>query len=220
MAQLQLESPQLRQQDLQQVWSQIGPHSCPREYNFHLHTYFSDGQLSPEDLVKQAVELGLKGLAITDHHSVEAFAAAQACVEDRHHLQLWSGVEITAHLLGCEVHILGYAFDPEASVLQPFLRGEAVSNASAADVIAALHQAEGLAVLAHPFRYAREAEDLVAAVVALGIDGLEVYYSYKNPDPWQPSPVQTAAAEIFAAEYGLYRTCGTDTHGLKITRRV
>jgi predicted metal-dependent phosphoesterase TrpH len=77
-----------------------------------------------------------------------------------------------------------------------------------------------LAVLAHPFRYWLPAEVLVPAAAALGIDGLEVYYAYKNPEPWSPSPEETAIGEELAQTYGLLKTCGTDSHGSSILRRI
>lgn len=212
-------APTSTQTDLRQAWCEIGPESCPHHYNFHLHTYCSDGRMSPESIVRQATDLGLKGFAITDHHTVEGYRAA-ACLLSAEGPRLWSGVEITGRLLGCEVHILGYGFDPDAPELQCYLQRQEVAGASAGQVIEALHIAGGLAVLAHPFRYARPAEDLVPAAYDLGINGLEVYYCYKNNDPWTPSPDRTQAAEGLAAEYELYKTCGTDSHGPTILRRL
>ena len=75
-----LASSQLTAQDapaLRQVWETIGPDSCPCFYNFHLHTIYSDGQLKPEDLIKQALTIGIKGLAITDHHTIGGYLVAQ-----------------------------------------------------------------------------------------------------------------------------------------------
>lgn len=73
-------SPQLPAQNqhaLRQVFETIQPDSCPHSYNFHMHTLHSDGQLKPEALIEQAIALGLKGLAITDHHTVGGYQLAQ-----------------------------------------------------------------------------------------------------------------------------------------------
>lgn len=215
---------------LRSVFEAVTADSCPLSYNFHMHTVCSDGRLQPEQLIEQAIALGLKGLAITDHHSVNGYRQA------RHHLEqydwrspsspslphLWSGVEISAGLLGDEVHILGYAFDPACNGLQPYLQGQVVKGDgyAAANVIAAIHQANGLAVLAHPARYRRSAVDLITASVALGIDGVETYYAYNNPAPWRPSPRQTDEVYSLAESYGLLHTCGTDTHGLSLLQRI
>lgn len=228
-----LASPELTAQDvptLRQVWETIGPDSCPCSYNFHMHTVYSDGQLKPEDLIKQAITIGLKGLAITDHHTIGGYLVAQGWLEYLHkqstpvtpYPHLWTGVEITAKLLGTDVHILGYAFDPKHPAIESYLQGEAPRHreAQAAVVIAAIQQAGGLAVLAHPGRYRRPAVELIHAVAHLGIDGVETYYAYANPNPWQPSPMQTQQVKQLSEAYNLLNTCGTDTHGMNLLRRL
>ena len=39
--------------------------------DLHMHTTFSDGKLTPEELVAQAKAAGLKYIAITDHDTVD-----------------------------------------------------------------------------------------------------------------------------------------------------
>ena len=62
---------------LRSVFESLTAESCPRDYNFHIHTVHSDGRLRPEQVLEQAIELGLKGLAITDHHSTGGYQVAQ-----------------------------------------------------------------------------------------------------------------------------------------------
>jgi hypothetical protein len=217
-------------QQLKQVFQTINAQSCPRFFNFHMHTVHSDGRLQPEDLIQQAIALGLKGLAITDHHTLGGYQVAQRWLEnwklsnppETPAPHLWSGVEINAGLLGTEVHILGYAFSPAHPSLVPYLQKQASSgdNYQAAKVIAAIHQAGGLAVLAHPARYKRSHLELIPAAAQLGIDGVETYYAYNNPSPWQPSPTETPRVQQLAAIHGLLNTCGTDTHGLNLLQRL
>ncbi len=214
---------------LQKVWQTINPGSCPYFYNFHMHTTCSDGQLAPLDLIEQAIAIRIKGLAITDHHSVNGFLQAQQYLSTLRQAQptvdlphLWTGVEITAQLIGVEVHILGYGFDPEHPSLEIYLQGNSPEgeNAAATRVIHCLHQAGGLVVLAHPARYRHSAKKLIPLAVDCGIDGVEAYYAYGNPQPWKPSTKQTAETLQLAAKYNLYTTCGTDTHGLNLLRRI
>lgn len=216
--------------DLRAVFSQLTAGSCPHVYNFHMHTVCSDGKLQPEALIQQAIALNLKGFAITDHHTVRGYQTAQVWLQSQQFSpatasalpSLWSGVEITSRLLDTEVHILGYDFNPQHPGLQPYLQNAAVEGAAAqaSQVIAALHQAGGLAVLAHPARYHRSAEDLIPAAADLGIDGLETYYCYNNPETWRASPEQTQQVQALGMTYGLLHTCGTDTHGLNLLRRL
>lgn len=210
---------------LQRVWENIDVNSCPHHYNFHMHTVASDGKLVPSELIQQALEIGLKGLAITDHHSVDGYRKAQEYlknIEQSERLTLWTGLEVTSLLSGVEVHILGYAFNPEHPALQPYLQGSGPNreDAQAHKVIDSIQQAGGLAVLAHPHRYRRPAKELIPLAAQSGIDGIEVYYSYGSSNPWKPTPKKTEEAYELTARYDLYMTCGTDTHGSNLLKRV
>ncbi|WP_443029040.1 PHP domain-containing protein [Spirulina sp. CS-785/01] len=214
---------------LQEVWSQVNAQSCPYHYNFHMHTTCSDGQLHPHRLMEQAVDVGLQGLAITDHHTVAGYLEAIQWLKEAHvsglfaHLPvLWTGMEITARLLNTEVHILGYGFDPDHVALRPYTQGEAPKGdlAEARCVIDAFHKAGGLVVLAHPARYRCSTKKLIPAAVELGIDGVETYYAYRRVNPWQPNTIGTIQEiEEMSDRYGVFRTCGTDTHGSNICLR-
>ncbi|WP_119260055.1 PHP domain-containing protein [cyanobacterium endosymbiont of Rhopalodia gibberula] len=214
---------------LKKVWQALHQKSCPYNYNFHMHTVHSDGQLKPQVLIEQAVELGLRGMAITDHHSINGYQVAQNWINETRQYHphkplphLWTGVEITANLLDTEIHILGYGFDPQHSLMQPYLQGTHPEDfwASARQVINAFHQAGGLAVLAHPVRYNRSVDELIHFCADLGIDGVEAFYAYGNPKPWTTSPKQTEQVLALSKIYGLFKTCGTDTHGLSLLRRI
>ena len=214
---------------LKSVWETIDYASCPHGYNFHMHTIASDGKLTARGLVQQAIAIGLKGFAITDHHSVNSYRKATKYLHElnlddpqANLPHLWTGVEITSQLLDVEVHILGYGFDPEHPSISSYLQGDRPSGkeAFAGKVIDSIHQAGGLVVLAHPERYHRSAEQLIPVAAELGIDGVETYYAYNNPKVWQPSPGKTQTVLALAKKYGLYSTCGTDTHGLNLLQRI
>ena len=214
---------------LKQVFENIDAQSCPKIFNFHMHTVHSDGRLQPHALMEQAIAIGLKGLSITDHHSIGGYQAAKAWLEDWRCKNpgaiiphLWTGVEINANLLDIEVHILAYSFEPEHSSMKPYLQRKITTGKEyqANNVIAAIHEAGGLAVLAHPARYRRSHLDLIAAAAEKGIDGVETFYAYNNPNPWKPSYLESEQIQHLAGQYGLFNTCGTDTHGLSILQRL
>ncbi len=214
---------------LKRVWQTVHSNSCPSTYNFHLHTNASDGRLTPLEIVDQALEFGLQGLAITDHHSVNGYRQAQAYLNQiqeqnpqRDLFSLWTGTEITSNLQGVTIHILAYAFDPQHSAIASYLQSIAPlgKEANAETVIDSIHQAGGLAILAHPFRYRRPASELIPLIAYLGIDGIEAYYSYTKTDPWRASPHQTEECLELAFKYDLHTSCGTDTHGTNILLRL
>lgn len=196
-----------------------------------MHTVHSDGQLQPETLIQQAITIGLRGLAITDHHTMGGYQVARKWLENwsdqpgtttKAKPILWTGVEVNAGLLDIEVHILGYAFNPEHPSMRPYLQSHHAQGVAyqARQVIESIHQAGGLAVLAHPARYGRSPADLIPEIANLGVDGVETYYCYSNPKPWQPSPKQTELVRNLGDAYGLLHTCGTDTHGTNLLQRL
>jgi 3',5'-nucleoside bisphosphate phosphatase len=78
--------------------------------DLHLHTRFSDGTYTPEELAAQAKQTGLHCIALTDHDTVEGCApAAAACA--RLGLEFIPGSELTSEMDGVETHILAYLVD-------------------------------------------------------------------------------------------------------------
>lgn len=73
------------------------------------------------------------------------------------------------------------------------------------EVLAAIHEAGGVAVLAHPHVY--ESEDLLEELVSLGLDGVEVWHPYHTEE-------QRTALSEFAKQHGLLMTGGSDFHGM------
>ena len=214
---------------LKQVFQRIDAQSCPKLFNFHMHTVHSDGKLEPSELMNQVIAIGLKGLAITDHHSICGYQAAQAWLEnwqlsnlEAYTPYLWSGAEINANLLDTEVHILAYAFESDHHSMKPYLQKiPSVGHSyQAVNVIKSIHEAGGLAVLAHPARYRRSHFDLIPAAAGYGIDGVETFYAYNNHKPWKASEVETEEVQQLAEKFELFNTCGTDTHGVNLLHRL
>ena len=81
----------------------------------HCHSVFSDGTLTPAELVAHAVKSGVSLMVLTDHDSVsggaDLFAAGAAAG-----LQVRLGIEINCAGAGAadRVHVLGYGFDPKS----------------------------------------------------------------------------------------------------------
>ncbi len=78
--------------------------------DLHLHTNFSDGTYTPEELVSHGKRHGLAAMALTDHDTVEGCARMEAaCIAAG--IEFLSGTELTAELNGCELHLLAYGID-------------------------------------------------------------------------------------------------------------
>jgi len=78
--------------------------------DLHLHTKYSDGTFSPEELVLQAQKAGLACIALTDHDTVEGCAAA-ATAAAAVNMEFIAGTELTAEHEDTELHVLGYFLD-------------------------------------------------------------------------------------------------------------
>lgn len=85
-------------------------------YELHCHTTYSDGTLSPTEIVDAAARIGLEGIAITDHDTLAAWPEAAAAART-HGIELLSGVEITSDVEKGGCHLLAYLFDPEDPIL-------------------------------------------------------------------------------------------------------
>jgi len=84
------------------------------KYDFHCHSDFSDGKLSPLDLVNYALERNIELLALTDHDTISGLKAAQQYITDNHlPIHLLNGIEISALAEYGEIHIVGLGLDRE-----------------------------------------------------------------------------------------------------------
>jgi hypothetical protein len=88
--------------------------------DLHLHTTFSDGALSPSELIARASQAGLTTISITDHDHTGALdeAAASAAA---HGIEVVPGVELSTIVGDADVHILGYFIDHHDQRLQEYL---------------------------------------------------------------------------------------------------
>lgn len=89
--------------------------------DLHTHTHYSDGYLTPEELIINAKHAGLTHLAITDHDNVDAIDEAVS-IGVKNGLEIVPGVEISAEHNGRETHILAYYFDYHNEELLSYLK--------------------------------------------------------------------------------------------------
>lgn len=86
--------------------------------DFHIHTCYSDGSLTPEEIVKRYKANGYDEIAITDHDTTDGVAEAVRCAADTC-LTVVPGIEIsTVDADGVETHILGHYIDIKNAALR------------------------------------------------------------------------------------------------------
>lgn len=86
-------------------------------YDLHTHSFFSDGTLSPAELVTRAHAQGVNVLALTDHDVTDGIIEAQSTAA-RLGITLIAGVEISVTWQKQTLHIVGLDVDIEDFALQ------------------------------------------------------------------------------------------------------
>ena len=86
--------------------------------DLHTHSCLSDGNLTPEELLRDAREAGIGILALTDHNSTGDLTAYRAAFPE---LTLIQGAEITCRYLQHELHVVALGIDPEDPRLRAVL---------------------------------------------------------------------------------------------------
>ncbi len=115
---------------------------CPKLTNLdlHCHSTFSDGTLTPDELVARAAQRGVAVLALTDHDDTGGLAVARAAAQ-RHGLKLIDGVEISVTWCGQTIHIVGLGIGPADGALQAGLAATRAGRVErAGKMIAALDE--------------------------------------------------------------------------------
>lgn len=75
--------------------------------DLHCHSYFSDGALSPEELIKKALDQQLQCLSLTDHDTVEGYARLESAAATTP-IKIINGIEFSTRWKKYDIHILGY----------------------------------------------------------------------------------------------------------------
>lgn len=242
--------------------------------DLHLHTNFSDGTYTPEELAGEGKRYELAAMALTDHDTVEGCARMAVACESQG-IEFIPGTELTAETNGIELHLLGYCLDlnnqkllteinrfqlvrqnriremvERLNQLNIPLQAEAVFKIancrspgrphvaralvqagfcanldeafdrflkmnrpawvpkvkmSATDAIALVHQAGGVAVMAHPGL--NRSDEIIPDMVASGLDGIECFHS-------RHSSATVNHYLQMADKYHLLVTGGSDCHGM------
>jgi 3',5'-nucleoside bisphosphate phosphatase len=181
--------------------------------DLHLHTQFSDGTFTPEELVERASNLGFSAIALTDHDTVEGCArAAAACTAAN--IEFISGTELTAEHADTEVHILAYFVDTQNQVLLTRIgEFQAVRQNRIREMVAALNklgiplQAESVFALANCKSPGRPhvARALVKEKLIGNLDEAFERYLKKGRPAWVPKTKMSAleAVELIYQAGGL-----------------
>lgn len=191
-----------------------------KDVNLHIHSTYSDGGVNADELVEQAKRIGLRYIAISDHNTLNAYLETDILNDET----VIPAIEFDCWYGTVFLHMLGYGIDPNNKELQALCaktkRGTEAdwvrifSFKHPKTIINAIHNAGGIAVLAHPaccFTYTG-LDRLVKNLKKLGMDGIEAYYPYARHRKIVKFH-SSKTAEILGDKYNLIKTGGTDEHG-------
>jgi predicted metal-dependent phosphoesterase TrpH len=172
--------------------------------DLHLHTQFSDGTFTPEELVLRAQNSGLACIALTDHDTVEGCARAEAaCAAVK--MEFITGAELTAEHKDTEVHVLGYFLDTQNQVLlEKIAKFQSVRQSRIHEMVAALNKlgvpltAEAVFALANCKSPGRPhvARALVKEKLIGNLDEAFEKYLKKGRPAWVPKTKMSALESV------------------------
>jgi hypothetical protein len=130
--------------------------------DLHVHTKYSgDNDSDPEEAILRAIELGLHGIAFTEHYYYEASEPVEILKDKyKNSILIFRGVEFST----AEGHCLIFGVDTDTL---------SIKYASVKDVLRIVNQKGGVVIPSHPYRSVNSLGDLVRNVP--GLCALEGY---------------------------------------------
>ncbi len=89
--------------------------------DLHMHSTYSDGSLTPAELLQMAENAGLELISITDHNRIGAYEDLKdPGIRSKFSGKIITGCEFSISVRGQLAEILGFGFDP--CLMEPFIR--------------------------------------------------------------------------------------------------
>ena len=168
--------------------------------DLHLHSTYSDGLYSPDEVCRLAKERGVELLSITDHDTMAGYETKVAAAE-KYRLKYVCGWEISAYADLERVHVLGYGCNRGASY-EAFLSARKEASLARAEESVRKFRAIGIPISMEDVD--RQRKDLTAPIhtmhisraasLYLGISPRDVHKQYldvgkpANSNLGRPSP--------------------------------
>ncbi len=141
--------------------------------DFHVHTTFSNGYITPEDRVRWYMEQGISGAAFTDRNSPRASLVAKRFVEDNH-LNFTVLVAQEYAAINPRVHMNIYGLEEDITPLDYQDAPFAPNCMNVSDAIQYTKAHGGFVTINHYLGYDNPAPYTLEQLRDWGIDGIEV----------------------------------------------
>lgn len=108
--------------------------------DMHLHTIYSDGDLTPNELIKEAYKNNIGTISITDHDTILGLKKIVwgGARDETDYVKIIPGIELSAKINKGRMHILGYDFDVNDKALNDKMNE--LKNNSIYSVMALINQ--------------------------------------------------------------------------------
>ena len=170
----------------------MSPSGRPKglKIDFHTHTNFSsDGDMSPEGIIRAAKNAGLDGIAVTDHNTIRGGKRAEKLAGND--FIVFVGAEIKT---------------ADGEIIGINLRGDIPPDLSPEETCRRIKNQGGFVIIPHPFDKTRSGlGDAVEKIVEY-IDAVEVFNARSPFDRFNKK------AADFACKKNLPRVAGSDSH--------
>ncbi len=92
--------------------------------DLHIHTFFSDGDLSPKEIIEESISRNISYISITDHDNLTGYKKANSIINKSKNssLKLIPGIELSSSVKNSNIHLLAYFFDPNDKDLNSILK--------------------------------------------------------------------------------------------------
>ena len=152
-------------------------------FDLHIHSRFSsDSLLEPARIVELAKKIGLNGVAVADHNTIEG------------------GIKTAEYAPGDFAVIVGEEINTEVGDILGLFLTKQISSGSFEEVVKEIHNQAGIALLAHPYKRNK----IISQDALKRLDAIEVFNSRNAKN--------NAKAENTAREYKLPMVAGSDAH--------
>ena len=209
--------------DIKELFLSFNKDDFYSKINLHIHSNFSDGIENFDSLVEQAKSLNMKHIAITDHNCILGHKKTKY----KNDPILITGVEFDCFYKMSLLHILGYGIDIENEKINSLCAKNEKEQKNdlirlfksrhPKKVIEAIHDAGGIAILAHPCCCnVFNLDNFTKHLVNMGLDGIETIYPY---DRFR-GIIKFSSRKLpfkLAKKYNLIQTGGSDEHNKLIT---
>lgn len=152
-------------------------------FDLHIHSRFSlDSLLEPARIVEAAKKIGLNGVAITDHNTIQG------------------GIKTAEYAPSDFVVIVGEEINTEVGDIVGLFLTKQINSRSFEEVVKEIHSQAGIALLAHPYKRNK----IISQDAFKQLDAIEVFNSRNAKN--------NAKAKNIALEYKLPMVAGSDAH--------